>query len=162
MYERYDDKLDDILNYITNQTDLDDLYECVIKGERSEKYEKLQQLLNGMVDDFELFYLYSVFIRDKLMVNICSATSNEERAKGETDMPLLDTSDAYPEEELKKFSDAIAKDDISYFEENSEWATPTPPVSHSRILLVSISAFSAQTFLLMNSTRPFTITFYTT
>ena len=121
MYERYDEKLDDILNYITNQTDLDDLYECVIKGERSEKYEKLQQLLNGMVDDFELFYLYAVFVREQSMVNICSATSNEERAKGEEDMPLLDTSNAYPEEELKKFSDAIAKDDISYFEENSEW-----------------------------------------
>ena len=121
MLERYDDKLDDILNYVTSQTDLDDLYECVIKGEKSEKYEKLQGLLNGMVDEFELFYLYSVFVRDKLMVNICSATSAEERAKGETDMPLLETSDAYPEEELKKFSDAIAKDEISYFEENSEW-----------------------------------------
>ena len=121
MFERYDDKLDDILNYVTKQTDLDDLYECIIKGEKSEKYDKLQELLNGMVDEFELFYLYSVFVRDKLMVNICSATSAEERAKGETDMPVLDTSDAYPEEELKKFSAAIAKDEISYFEENSEW-----------------------------------------
>ena len=121
MFERYDDKLDDILNYVTKQTDLDDLYECVIKGEKSEKYNQLQELLNGMVDDFQLFYLYSVFVRDKLMVNICSATSAEERAKGEVDMPLLETSDAYPEEELKKFSDAIAKDEISYFEENSEW-----------------------------------------
>ena len=121
MFERYDDKLDDILNYVTKQTDLDDLYECVIKGEKSEKYNKLQELLNGMVDDFQLFYLYSVFVRDKLMVNICSATSAEERAKGEEDMPLLETSDAYPEEELNKFSAAIAKDEISYFEENSEW-----------------------------------------
>ena len=121
MFERYDDKLDDILNYVTKQTDLDDLYECIIKGEKSEKYDKFQELLNGMVDEFELFYLYSVFVRDKLMVNICSATSAEERAKGETDMPLLETSDAYPEEELQKFSAAIAKDEISYFEENSEW-----------------------------------------
>ena len=121
MYERYDDKLDDILNYATKHVDLDDLYECVIKGEKSEKYNQFQALLNGMVDDFELFYLYSVFVRDKLMVNICSATSAEERAKGEEDMPLLDTSAAYPEEELKKFSIATAKDEISYFEENSEW-----------------------------------------
>ena len=121
LYKRYDDKLDNILNYITTQIDLDDLYECVITGEKSEKYTKVQELLNGMVDEFELFYLYSVFVRGNLMVNICSATSAEERAKGEEDMPLLDTSDAYPAEELKKFSAAIAKDEISYFEENSEW-----------------------------------------
>ena len=121
LYNRYDDKLDNILDYVTNQADLDDLYQNVITGERSEKYEKFQQLLNSMVDDFGLFYLYSVFVRDKLMVNICSATSAEERARGEEDMPLLDTSNAYPEEELKKFSNAIAKDEISYFEETSEW-----------------------------------------
>ncbi|WP_405339411.1 GGDEF domain-containing protein [Fibrobacter sp.] len=121
LYKRYDDKLDNILNYITTQIDLDDLYESVITGEKSEKYTKVQELLNGMVDEFELFYLYSVFVRGNLMVNICSATSAEERAKGEEDMPLLDTSDGYPAEELKKFSAAIAKDEISFFEENSEW-----------------------------------------
>ena len=121
LYKRYDDKLDNILNYVTNQTDLDDIFQCVITGERSEKYEKFQQLLNSMVDDFGLFYLYSVFVRDKLMINICSATSAQERARGEEDMPLLDSSDAYPLEELQKFSQAIAEDEITYFEETSEW-----------------------------------------
>ena len=104
LYKRYDDKLDDILKYITTQVDLDDLYECVITGQKSEKYNHMQSLLNGMVDEFELFYLYSVFVRGHQMVNICSATSAEERAKGEVDMPLLETSDAYPEAELMKFS----------------------------------------------------------
>ena len=121
LYKRYDDKLDDILKYITTQVDLDDLYECVVTGEKSENYNHMQRLLNGMIDEFELFYLYSVFVRDHLMVNICSATSAEERAKGEVDMPLLETSDAYPEAELQKFSEAIAKDEISYFEEKSDW-----------------------------------------
>lgn len=121
LYKRYDDKLDDILKYITTQVDLDDLYECVVTGQKSEKYNQMQSLLNGMVDEFELFYLYSVFVRDHLMVNICSATSAEERAKGEQDMPLLETSDAYPEAELQKFSEAISKDEISYFEEDSDW-----------------------------------------
>ena len=121
LYKRYDDKLDDILKYITTQVDLDDLYECVVTGEKSENYNHMQRLLNGMVDEFELFYLYSVFVRDHLMVNICSATSAEERAKGEVDMPLLETSDAYPEAELQKFSEAISKDEISSFEEKSDW-----------------------------------------
>ena len=38
LYNRYDDKLENILDYVTNQADLDDLYQNVITGERSEKY----------------------------------------------------------------------------------------------------------------------------
>ena len=121
LYKRYDDKLDNILNYITNQVDIDDLYNSVVTGQASEKHPQFQALLNGMVDEFELFYLYSVFVRNNLMNNICSATSEKERAAGEVDMPFGETSDAYPPEELKKFEDATAKDEISYFEEDSEW-----------------------------------------
>ena len=121
LYNRYDDKLDDILNYISAQVDEDDLYQSLVTGETSEKYPQVQKLLNGMVDEFELFYLYAVFVRNEKMYNICSATSERERAAGEEDMPFLDSSEAYPLEELKKFEMATAKDEISYFEEDSEW-----------------------------------------
>ena len=121
LYKRYDDKLDDVLKYATTQMDIDDLYQSVITGEASEKHPQVQQLLNGMVDEFELFYLYAVFVRGTKMYNICSATSARERAAGEEDMPFLDSSDAYPMEELQKYSIATGKDEISYFEEDSEW-----------------------------------------
>ena len=121
LYSRYDEKLGSILNHITKRIDLDDLYQCVITGEKSEKYHQVQETLNNLVDEFNLFYLYSAFVRDKLMVNICSATNEAERARGEQDMELLETSDAYPEEELNKFSVAIAEDKITFFEETSEW-----------------------------------------
>lgn len=121
LYSRYNEKLSTLLNHITKRIDLDDLYQCVITGEKSEKYHQLQETLNSLVDEFHLFYLYSAFVRDKLMVNICSATSEAERARGEQDMELLETSDAYPEEELNKFSAAIAEDDNTFFEETSEW-----------------------------------------
>lgn len=121
LYSRYDEKLGSLLNHITKHIDLDDLYQCVITGEKSEKYHQVQETLNNLVDEFNLFYLYSAFVRDKLMVNICSATSEVERARGEQDMELLETSDTYPEEELNKFSAAIAEDKITFFEETSEW-----------------------------------------
>jgi diguanylate cyclase (GGDEF)-like protein len=121
LYSRYDEKLGSLLNHITKHIDLDDLYQCVITGEKSEKYHQVQETLNNLVDEFNLFYLYSAFVRDKLMVNICSATSEAERARGEQDMELLETSDTYPEEELNKFSAAIAEDKITFFEETSEW-----------------------------------------
>lgn len=121
LYSRYDEKLNNILNHIIRQVDQDDLYQCVIMGEKSQQYDLFQQKLNTLVDEFNLFYLYSAFVRGKQLVNICSATSEAERAQGAVDMPLLETTDAYPEEELKKYAKATAKDEISYFEETSDW-----------------------------------------
>ena len=121
LYKRYDDKLNNILDYITNQVDMDDLYQCTLTGQKSEKYAKVQTLLNGMVDDFELFYLYSLFVRNDSMYNICSATSKEERARGEEDMKLLETTDAYQPAEIKKYADAMKKDKTSFFEEDSDY-----------------------------------------
>ena len=121
LYSRYEEKLNNILNHIIGQVDQDDLYQCVITGEKSQKYDHFQQKLNLLVDEFNLFYLYSAFVRGKQLVNISSATSEAERARGEVDMPFLETTDAYPEEELKKYANATAKDEISYFEETSDW-----------------------------------------
>ena len=162
LYKRYDDKLSNILNYATNRIDMDDLYQNTITGQKTEKYNDVQQLLNGMVDDFELFYLYSLFVRNDSMYNICSATSKAERERGEEDMKLLEPTDAYELSELRKFAKAMTKDEISYFEEDSEWGpayTACKPYVNS---WESISASSAQTYPFLNFTRPSTITFYTT
>ena len=121
LYKRYDDKLDNILNYISNQIDMDDLYQCTLTGQKSEKYEKVQTLLNGMVDDFELFYLYSLFVRNDSMYNICSATSKAERERGEEDMKLWEPTDAYEPSEIQKFAKAIKKNETSFFEEDSDY-----------------------------------------
>ena len=121
LYKRYDDKLNNILDYITNQIDMDDLYQCTLTGVKSEKYTEVQSLLNGMVDDFNLFYLYSLFTRNDTMYNICSATSKEERARGEEDMKLLETTTAYQPEEVQKYSMAIQKNETSFFEEDSDY-----------------------------------------
>lgn len=121
LYKRYDDKLTNILNYATNRIDLDDLYQNTITGQKTEKYNNVQQLLNGMVDDFELFYLYSLFVRNDSMYNICSATSKAERERGEEDMKLLEPTDAYELPEIRKFANAMTKDEISFFEEDSDW-----------------------------------------
>lgn len=134
LFQRYDDRLDNILNYVHSQIDADDLYNCVQTKETSEKYKQLQQTLNGMVDEFELFYLYIVFTRDTLMINVISATSQAERDRGETDMPLLDSSEAYPYEEIQKYNKVMEQSDIMFFEEDSEWGaayTGCKPLANS-------------------------------
>ena len=121
LYKRYDDKLINILNYATNRMDLDDLYQNTITGQKTEKYNNVQQLLNYMVDDFELFYLYSLFVKNDTMHNICSGTSKAERERGEEDIPLLGLTDAYGPEEIQKYANAQKKDEITFFEEDSDW-----------------------------------------
>ena len=121
LYKRYDDKLNNILVYISNQIDMDDLYQSTLTGVKSEKYPKVQTMLNGMVDDFELFYLYSLFTRNDTIFNICSATSKEERDRGEEDMKLLEPTTAYQPEEVQKYTEAIKKDETSFFEEDSDY-----------------------------------------
>ena len=90
LYAQYDERLDHILTHIERNADVEDLAECVRTGTPSEKYDELQQRLNGMVDDFGLAYLYSLSPVDDgtgTMLNVVSATSAAERAAGESDMP---------------------------------------------------------------------------
>ncbi len=121
LYKRYNDKLNNILVYISNQIDMDDLYQSSLTGVKSEKYPKVQNMLNGMVDDFDLFYLYSLFTRNDTIFNICSATSKEERERGEEDMKLLEPTTAYQPEEVQKYTAAINKNETSFFEEDSDY-----------------------------------------
>lgn len=121
LYKRYDDKLTSILNYATNRMDLEDLQQNTVTGQKTEKYNNVQELLNNMVDDFELFYLYSLFVKNDTMHNICSGTSRAERERGEDDIPLLALTDAYGPEEIKKYAEAQNKDEITFFEEDSDW-----------------------------------------
>jgi hypothetical protein len=52
--ERYLDKLTDVLTYVEQQADADDLRECVASGVPSESYARFQAFLNEFIDDFEL------------------------------------------------------------------------------------------------------------
>jgi diguanylate cyclase (GGDEF)-like protein len=68
------------------------------------------------------------------MINVISATSQAERDRGETDMPLLDSSEAYPYEEIQKYNKVMEQSDIMYFEEDSEWGaayTGCKPLANS-------------------------------
>lgn len=124
LYHRYDAELESIVNYVESNVDADDLQQCVKSGKHSAKYDQLQQFLNGMIDEFETEYLYIVIPIDDetgTMMNVISATSEAERAAGEVDRPLLETTDAYSRETIQLYLKAWNTPGISYFEESSEW-----------------------------------------
>ena len=123
LYAQFDSRLTSVITYIEHHADADDLKNCIETGEHSEKYDELQEFLNGMIDDLGFEYIYIVIPRETVLVNVISATNAEEFAAGEDNMPLLDESDAYSPETLAKFSSYWNADDISFFEESSEWGT---------------------------------------
>ena len=122
-YNNFQEKIGSAVTYIENNADADDLSECLKTKTTSEKYATLQQFLNGIIDDLRFDYIYLVIPDEELMYNVVSATSQEERDAGEEDMPFLETTDAYSAEELKRFKSYWDKDEISYFEESSDYGT---------------------------------------
>ena len=123
LYERYNAFLGRVIGYVDLQIDKPDLKNCLSAGQTSEKYAELQRFLNEYVDAFELYYLYIIkFTSDNsAIMNVCSATSARERAAGESDMPLLEVTYAYSQEEIDKYVKAWNSDGASFFEESSDY-----------------------------------------
>ena len=123
LYNRYESKADEIITYVENNLDADDLERCLATGETSETYDAEQLFLNGMVDDLGLEYLYIVIPDpdDAAMINAISATSAAEFEAGDDNMPLGMRSYYYSSEELARYKAFWDSDKINYFEESSEW-----------------------------------------
>ena len=125
LYARYDEQLEHVLLYVEKHLLADDLRRCIRTGQTSAHYGSVQRLLNGLVDDFGLTYLYICIPVDDgqgTMVNVVSSTSAAERAAGEEDYPLLyEMSDAFTPEELAPYLDAWNRPgEITYFETGSD------------------------------------------
>lgn len=93
-------------------------------GVPSEKHQEAQRLVNVMVDDFGLTYLYlCIPVDDGLgtMFNVVSSTSAAERAAGEEDLLLLYTAlDGYILEELIPYLAAWRDPgEVTFFETGS-------------------------------------------
>lgn len=141
LYDRYDQSLERILIHVEHNIDVDDLEQCVKTVKHSKKYDETQQFLNAAVDEFELTYLYAIIPEKELMYNAISATSAAERAAGDDDMPLMETSDAYTPEMLAKYRSYWDTDGVSYFEESSEWGdyyTAVLPLKNSKKQTVAL------------------------
>lgn len=121
LYSRYEEEISRITDYVEKMSDADDLENCLKTGKASEKYKAFQQFLNGYVDPSGLEYLYVVYPEGKYMVNVCSATNDAERANGDEDMKIKEKTDAYTKEELDRYKNAMKKDNMSFFEEKSDY-----------------------------------------
>ena len=135
LYTRYHEHLSTIISFLESQIDKDDLLNCVKSREPSTKFNQLQQLVNTMVDEFDLFYLYIVYPGDTTMYSICSGTSREERENGETDYVIMEAVPGYTQDVLQKYQSIMHGSEMVYFEEDSEWGaayTACKPLTNSQ------------------------------
>lgn len=122
-YGQYNANLAHVIAGVEHIVDVDDLQECIRTGVPSPEFDRLQAILNEYVDDYELAYLYiSIPQADGVMVSVCSATSEAERATGEEDWPLMyRIEDYYTPQSIAPYLDAWDKSGITYFETDSDW-----------------------------------------
>ena len=126
LYESYNKRMIDVLEYVYSHIDIEDLSECVETGIESEKYTELVSFMDSIMEDFDIHYLYIIkpYLNgdDYVMMNVISADTAEGR---ETDPDgyylgfILE--DVYEREELVRYQMYLDKDNISYFKNFSTW-----------------------------------------
>ena len=121
LYRESQQQLENVIEYVEQHIDMDDLRTCIYTRSTSEKYGQLQELLNGMVDTFDLSYLYICFPSGNALVNVVAATSQAERDMGLEDMQLLEPETGYPNEVMAQYQKAMKSGELTFFKENSEY-----------------------------------------
>lgn len=128
LYESYEKRMSDIIDYVQSHIDIEDLSECVETGVESKKYKELMNFMDAIMEDFDIHYLYIVYpiIDEKPgMLNILSADTKYGRQYEPDGYYLGSISyDDYAIDELKLYYDAMMTNDgrdITFFKDFSAW-----------------------------------------
>lgn len=128
LYRSYEERMTDILNYVQSHIDIEDLSECVDTGVESDKYKELVSFMDGIMEDFNIHFLYIVYPimgDEPCMMNILSADTLYGRTY-EPDgyyLGYLDYDD-YELSELELYYNALQSNngsDITFFKDFSSW-----------------------------------------
>ena len=140
LFSQYQDHMRNVLTNTACVIDTDDLAECIRTGKASEKYHALQAEMDERKDNTDLHFLYIIIplntdVHDN-MRNVIAAMSREEYETIPDQMVKLNslTGDSYTPDVAAKYLRAYALDEISYFENVTEWGdyyTAVMPLSDS-------------------------------
>ena len=125
LFERYNTYLTDILKFIDYRIDKDDLYECMVSNQKSEKYDELQELLNNILDTGGIHYLYIITPLEAEETHTCltvmtGMTKEEIEFYYDEQNFLGDVFDDLPTEIVQHFMDAMKKPGEISFDKDSE------------------------------------------
>ncbi|SFP44778.1 diguanylate cyclase (GGDEF) domain-containing protein [Butyrivibrio proteoclasticus] len=126
LYESYNKRMLDVLEYVYSHIDIENLSECVETGIESDKYTELVSFMDSIMEDFDIHYLYIIkpYLNgdDYGMMNVISADTAEGR-KTDPDGYYLGfiLKDVYELEELERYQHYLDLNKISYFKNFSTW-----------------------------------------
>ncbi len=126
IYQSYNRRMLDIINYVDSHIDVEDLSECVESGEESEKFTALMAFMDSIMEDFNIHYLYIVrpVLEDDRMVmmNVISADTAIGRETDPDGYYLgFVLEEVYDRETLELYQQHLDMDEISYFKNFSSW-----------------------------------------
>ncbi len=126
LYHAYEERMIDIINYVESHIDVDDLSECISTGVESPKYKELMAFMDGIMEDFDIHYLYisNPYLEgDKFgMLNILSADTALGRETDPDGFYInFDMVGDYELKDIKLYMAAMEKDGITCFKNFSKW-----------------------------------------
>ena len=124
----YQSHLGDLLNLVMTELDGDDLAECISTGVKSPHYEKMQNLLDRVKENFSIEYIYilrplNTSPRDNIMNVMAGITAEEKRIDEEYYSVTLGelTGTDYSPQVAGKYLTGMSANKITYFENKTEF-----------------------------------------
>ena len=126
LYHAYEERMVDIINYVYSHIDMEDLEQCVKTKEESEKFKELMTFMDGIMEDFDIHFLYIVMplsVDPPQMMNVISADTAYGRMYEPDGYYLGSVStDDYDTAEIKRYVKAMEKnEEITFFKDFSKW-----------------------------------------
>ena len=125
LYKSYNDRMIDIIEYVRSHIDDDDLAECVRTYVDSEKFKALGSFMDGIMEDFDIHYLYIVLPVSgdpPHMISIFSADTAYGRETDPDGYYLgLNIDDDFELVDIQRYLKAMESDDFYFFKNFSVW-----------------------------------------
>ncbi len=163
MMDQYEGYMEGILRYAQTEIDGDALEECIRSGETNASYDKTQNVLNRIKENYEIEFIYIVkpLNTDKVdnMMNVMAGTTDYEKENEKESLVVLGqyTGDAYSPEVAANYLRGMhtGNGEITYFRNKTEFGydyTALMPIMNSAgesvaILAVDISVNEIRTVL---------------
>ncbi len=139
VYGGIEQQMTDVLNYVNNSIDKDDLFYCYKNQVKSDSYNELNQMMSDLVDGFAITYIciiepYSAEDYDNVKIVVAPNKAEIYGSEGRYyDLGQL-TGDSYSKEVAEEFLRALNRDGITFLKNESIWGnnyTGVMPVYNS-------------------------------
>lgn len=129
LYGRYETYITDILHFVDRHIDDEDLKRCIDSGEESEQYKQTLLLMDGIMNEFSIHYLYAIKPLNRNETgNVMSVFSAEddynryEDTEGNLYLGWI-SDDEFDRQTVDQFFSIMEQDEIVFFIEKTGWST---------------------------------------